>query len=111
MRIEHWDNSLSQGKAAGANMAGANAKFNYIPYFFSDLFEFGFEAAGMLDPRLETFPVWKKENETGIVYYLKDDVIKGVMNCNVWDKIDAARVLIRKQIKITKSELKKAMGF
>ena len=41
-RIEHWDNAVSQGKHAGRNMAGAREPFNYMPFFFSDLFEFGY---------------------------------------------------------------------
>jgi 3-phenylpropionate/trans-cinnamate dioxygenase ferredoxin reductase subunit len=111
MRVEHWDNSIAQGKTAGRNMAGAGSKFDYIPYFFSDLFEFGYEAAGILDSRFKTTGYWKKEYETGIVYYLKDDVVKGVMLCNVWDKIAAARELIKKQAKIPPAELKNAIEF
>jgi 3-phenylpropionate/trans-cinnamate dioxygenase ferredoxin reductase subunit len=106
MRVEHWDNSIAQGRAAGRNMAGAGEKFDYIPYFFSDLFEFGYEAAGVIDSRLETFADWKKENDTGVIYYLKDGTVRGVMLCNVWEKIDSARELIRKQKKVEPQELK-----
>ncbi|MHB0937871.1 MAG: NAD(P)/FAD-dependent oxidoreductase [Armatimonadota bacterium] len=95
MRIEHWDNALSQGKAAGRNMAGANEAFTYMPYFFSDLFEFGYEAVGEVDSRLETFADWEKEFDTGAIYYLKDHKVRGVMLCNIWGKLDRARELIR----------------
>ena len=96
MRLEHWDNSLSQGKWAGRNMAGAHKPFTYQPYFFSDLFEFGYEATGEVDSRLDTFADWQKENDTGVIYYLRDGKVRGVMMCNVWDKIEAARALIKK---------------
>ncbi|MCL5022971.1 MAG: FAD-dependent oxidoreductase [Nitrospirae bacterium] len=96
MRIEHWDNALNQGKAAGRNMAGAQEPFTYMPYFFSDLFEFGYEAVGEVDAQLETFADWRKENETGVVYYLRGGKVRGAMMCNVWDKVEAARELIRK---------------
>lgn len=96
MRIEHWDNALNQGKWAGRNMAGAEEVFDYQPFFFSDLFEFGYEATGEVSSRLDTFADWKKEYETGVVYYLADGKVRGVMMCNVWDKVDAARELIRK---------------
>jgi len=43
-----------------------------MPYFFSDLFDFGYEAVGDVDPRLDTFADWHKENETGVVYYLSE---------------------------------------
>ncbi len=48
-RVEHWDNALNQGKWAGLNMAGAHKPYDYMPYFFSDLFEFGYEAVGEVD--------------------------------------------------------------
>ena len=96
MRLEHWDCALSQGKQAGRNMAGANEPFNYMPYFFSDLFEFGYEAVGEVNAGLETFADWQKENDTGVIYYLKEGRVRGAMMCNVWDKVEAARELIRR---------------
>lgn len=95
MHVEHWDNALSQGKHAGRNMAGANEPFSYMPYFFSDLFEFGYEAVGEVDSSLDTYAEWEKEFDTGVVYYLADGKVRGAMMCNVWGKVDAARDLIR----------------
>jgi len=105
MRIEHWDNALNQGKAAGRNMAGANEPYSYMPYFFSDLFEFGYEAVGDIDASLETFTDWQKENETGTIYYLKDGKVRGVMMCNIWKKIELARDLIRRADRVTPKKL------
>lgn len=99
MRVEHWDNALNQGRWAGRNMgagAGALEPYAYMPYFFSDLFEFGYEAVGDVDSRLETFADWRKENDTGVVYYLEGGKVRGAMMCNVWGKVDAARELIKK---------------
>ncbi|HXU93289.1 MAG TPA: FAD-dependent oxidoreductase [Gallionella sp.] len=96
MRIEHWDHALIQGQWAGRNMAGAHEPYTHMPYFFSDLFEFGYEATGEVDSRLETFADWEKENEIGVIYYLRDGKVRGVMMCNVWDKVEAARELIRR---------------
>lgn len=100
MRVEHWDNALNQGKQAGRNMAGANESYDYMPYFFSDLFEFGYEAVGEVDSRLETFADWQKENDTGVIYYHRNGIIRGAMMCNVWGKVDWARSLIRAGEKI-----------
>jgi NADPH-dependent 2,4-dienoyl-CoA reductase/sulfur reductase-like enzyme len=105
-RIEHWDNALNQGKAAGRNMAGAREPFTYMPYFFSDLFEFGYEAVGDVDARLETVADWQKENDTGVIYYLRDGKIRGAMMCNVWEKVEAARTLIRKGETMTPEKLR-----
>lgn len=109
MRIEHWDNALSQGNLAGRNMAGAHEAFTYQPYFFSDLFEFGYEATGEVDTSLETFADWQKENHTGVIYYLRDERVRGVMMCNVWDRLDAARELIRKHERVSPESLRGAI--
>jgi hypothetical protein len=90
-------------------MAGANEPFTYMPYFFSDLFEFGYEAVGEVDSRLETVADWKKENDTGVIYYLKDNKVRGVMMCNVWGKVDAARDLIRKRKRLSPEKIRGAI--
>jgi len=104
-RVEHWDNALNQGKQAGLNMAGAHKPYDYMPYFFSDLFEFGYEAVGEVDALLETVADWQKENDTGVIYYLRDGKVRGAMMCNVWEKVEAARTLIRTGAQVTKKEL------
>lgn len=105
MRVEHWDNAMNQGKWAGRNMAGEATPYDYMPYFFSDLFEFGYEAVGEVDARLETFADWQKENDTGVIYYLKNGLVRGVMMCNVWDKVPVARELIRSREQVTRESL------
>ena len=94
VRIEHWDNAVTQGAWAGRNMASAHEPYTHMPYFYSDLFEFGYEAVGAVDSSLETVTDWLKENERGVIYYLREGKIRGAMMCDVWDKVDAARELI-----------------
>ncbi|MHB8059995.1 MAG: NAD(P)/FAD-dependent oxidoreductase [Gaiellaceae bacterium] len=105
MRVEHWDNAVAQGKAAGRNMAGAGEQYNYIPYFYSDLFDFGFEAVGDVSSSLETYADWRDENQTGVVYYLDEGRVRGVMLCNVWGKLDEARALIQSGIHVSERDL------
>ncbi|MFB3905278.1 MAG: NAD(P)/FAD-dependent oxidoreductase [Acidobacteriota bacterium] len=100
-RVEHWDNALNQGKHAGKNMAGAYEPFSYMPYFFSDLFEFGYEAVGEVSSQLKTVAEWEKQHDTGTIYYLRDGKIRGAMMCNVWDKVDEARDLIRRAVGVS----------
>lgn len=94
-RVEHWDNAVTQGRLAGENMAGAREPYLHMPFFYSDLFEVGYEAVGEVDSRLECFADWREENRTGTLYYLRDGKVRGVLLCNVWGKVDAARRLIR----------------
>jgi hypothetical protein len=69
--------------------------YHHLPFFYSDLFELGYEAVGELDSRLEVFADWEKPFQKGILYYLKDGRVRGVLLWNVWGKVDAARQLIR----------------
>lgn len=108
-RIEHWDNALNQGKHAGRNMAGAGEEFTYIPFFYSDLFEFGYEAVGDTDPRNEVFADWQEENKTGVIYYLDGGHVRGAMMCNMFGKVDAARDLIQQKEPITTDGLRGAI--
>jgi NADPH-dependent 2,4-dienoyl-CoA reductase/sulfur reductase-like enzyme len=94
LRVEHADNATSMGKAAGRNMAGAAAPYQHLPFFYSDLFELGYEAVGDLDSRMEVVPDWQEPYRKGTLYYLKDGRVRGVLLWNVWDQVDAARRLI-----------------
>lgn len=94
VRVEHEDNANSMGRLAGRNMAGKSEPYHHLPFFYSDLFDLGYEAVGQTDTRLETFADWKRPNEEGVIYYLKDGRVRGVLLWNVWEQIDAARRLI-----------------
>jgi NADPH-dependent 2,4-dienoyl-CoA reductase/sulfur reductase-like enzyme len=109
VRLEHWDNALQQGKWAGRNMAGAGEPFGHIPDFWSDLFEFNYQAVGEISAALETFADWQKENDTGVIYYLEGGKVRGVMCCNLKDRLEAARDLIRQDRVFGREELKGAI--
>ena len=94
VRVEHEDNALTQGLYAGRAMAGQSEPYHYLPYFYSDLFDLGYEAVGELDSRLETFADWKEPFREGVVYYLNKGRVRGVLLWNVWDKVPAARELM-----------------
>lgn len=95
LRVEHWDHAREQGRCAGANLAGADQPYEGIPYFFSDLFDLGFEAVGDLDPTLRVEAVWREPLREGVVFYLRDDAVRGVLLWNVRDAVDWARDLVR----------------
>ncbi len=93
-RVEHEDNALSMGKIAGRNMAGAKEPYNHTPYFYSDLFDLGYEAVGELNSSYETEAHWEEPYRKGVIYYLKDKLVKGVLLWNVWDTLDKATALL-----------------
>ncbi len=58
LRVEHEDNANTMGDMAGRSMAGESVAYEHLPFFYSDLFELGYEAVGQLDARLETVANW-----------------------------------------------------
>jgi NADPH-dependent 2,4-dienoyl-CoA reductase/sulfur reductase-like enzyme len=106
MRMEHEDNAKTMGEQAGRNMAGAGEPFNYLPYFYSDLFELGYEAVGQLSSTFEIVEDWKKEFHEGVVYYMEQGKVVGVLLWNTWDQLDNARRLISEKKVYTPEMLK-----
>jgi NADPH-dependent 2,4-dienoyl-CoA reductase/sulfur reductase-like enzyme len=95
-RVEHEDHANTHGRFVGANMAGANQPYDYLPFFYSDLFDLGYEAVGEVDARLATVETWEEPNRKGTIAYVDDaGRPRGFLLWNVWDKVDAARELIR----------------
>jgi NADPH-dependent 2,4-dienoyl-CoA reductase/sulfur reductase-like enzyme len=94
-RVEHEDHANSHGRAVGANMAGAGEPYLHLPFFYSDLFDLGYEAVGDLDPRLDTLEEWAEPNRKGVVCYAEGGVPRGFLLWDVWGKVDAATELIR----------------
>ncbi len=99
VRVEHEDNALTMGRHAGANMArevagAAGEPYRHLPFFYSDLFELGYEAVGDLDASLETVADWQEPYRQGVVYYVRERRVRGVLLWNVWGKVDEARALV-----------------
>lgn len=93
-RVEHEDNALTMGRAAGRSMAGDETPYAHVPFFYSDLFDLGYEAIGELDQRGETVADWKVPFREGVVYSLSGGRVRGVLLWNTWGQVDAARALI-----------------
>ena len=94
LRVEHEDNANTMGETAGRNMAGARQRYEHLPFFYSDLFDLGYEAVGDLGPRLQSVADWKEKFREGVIYYLDRGRVRGVLLWNTWGQVDAARALI-----------------
>ncbi len=106
MRVEHEDHAKSHGRLIGANMAGADEPYDHLPFFYSDLFELGYEAVGELDSRLRTTADWTDVGRAGTVYYVDDEgKPRGVLLWNLFGRVDTARDLIRAAMPIQATEL------
>ena len=88
-RVEHENHATTHGRYVGANMAGADTPYDYLPFFYSDLFDLGYEAVGDVDSRLDTVVEWAEPNRKGVVCYVEDDKPRGFLLWDVWDRVDA----------------------
>lgn len=105
IRVEHEDNAYTMGRAAGQSMAGKAVSYDHLPYFYSDLFDIGYEAVGTLDSRFEMVPDWKEPHREGVVYYLHAGRVRGVLLWNVWGKLDYARGVVSSSASLTSDDL------
>lgn len=105
VRFEHEDNALTMGRHAGRNMAGAGETYAHLPYFYSDMFDIGYEAVGLLDAGMETFIHWQEPFRKGVIYYLEDSKVRGVLLWNVWEQVENARRLIRARDTVRREDL------
>ena len=106
-RVEHVDNATTMGRQAGRNLAGADEPYDHTPFFYSDLFELGYEAVGRLDASLETVEDWHADDlGAGVVYYLDGGRVAGVLLWNVWDATDRAREVIAGQTDVRPEALR-----
>jgi len=104
LRVEHEDNATASGYHAGRSMAGVDDPYVHIPFFFSDLFDNGYEAVGDLDASLHTVADWQEPADgperKGTVYYMDDERLRGVLLWNTFGKVEGARELLRKGAKV-----------
>ncbi len=109
-RVEHEDHANTHGRAVGANMAGAGQPYDHIPFFYSDLFDLGYEAVGDVDSELDTVAHWAEPNRKGVVAYVDaEGKARGFLLWDVWDKVDAARELIRAGTVVDASDLRRIL--
>jgi len=106
-RVEHEDNAVAMGKLAGHNMAGGNETYTHIPMFYSDLFDLGYEAVGEMSSKMETIADWQEEPfKKGVVYYMDNGRVRGVLLWNVWEKVEDARALMKEAVPFKEKDLK-----
>jgi len=71
-------------------MAGAATPYRHMSMYWSDVADVSFEGVGEMDSTLEmvgTWPTAGKVYHKGIVYYIRDDTVVGVMLWNMPGKV------------------------
>jgi len=109
-RVEHADNATTMGGFVGVAMTGRTVVYDHTPFFYSDFFDFGYEAVGQVDSRLEMVTDWKVPCREGVIYYLQNSRVRGALLWNIWGQVDAARRLIAASDSHTNSSLVGRLG-
>lgn len=105
VRVEHEDNAKTMGMLAGKNMSGDLKKYDHFPFFYSDLFDLGYEAIGEFNKDFEIFEDWIEPFKQGTIFYLQNGQIRGLIFWNLWDKVKQGQSVISSGQKYQKSDL------
>lgn len=95
VHVEHWDVAIQQGIHAAANMLGADADYEVVPYFFSDLADWA--SMEYVGPAYEwDREVWRGDRESGefSVWYLQGDRVAGCLSVGRPEELAQARQMI-----------------
>jgi NADPH-dependent 2,4-dienoyl-CoA reductase/sulfur reductase-like enzyme len=97
VRVEHWGNALIGGPAAAKAMLGQDVIYDPVPYFYSDQYDLGMEAAGLPTPGSYDQIVYRGDRDglEFISFWLSGGVVVAGMNVNIWDVNDDIQALIK----------------
>ena len=98
IRVEHWANALNQpAVAAKALLGSTSARYDNLPYFFSDQYDLGMEYVGYAsaDSTARVVVRGDKDAREFVAFWLdEEDHLLAAMNVNVWDVVDELKPII-----------------
>jgi 3-phenylpropionate/trans-cinnamate dioxygenase ferredoxin reductase subunit len=95
VRVEHWDNALSQGAAAARAMLGNADPYMKLPYFFSDQYDLGLEYIGLHAPEDELVIRGPLHDRCFQAFWIAaDGSVSAGLHVNDWDAIEPIRALV-----------------
>ncbi len=82
IRVEHWEVAKNQGRAIAAGIAGGDAPYTRLPYFWSEQYDVNLEYRGHASG--EDRAVWRGDRDglSFSVFYLRNGLIDGVLSMN-----------------------------
>src|SRR6516162_4112066 len=107
IRVEHWANALNGGPAAAKSMLGQGISYDAVPYFYSDQYDLGMEAAGLPEPGSYDQVVYRGDlaGREFVAFWLSGGAVAAGMNVNVWDVNDEIQALIRSERRVDEARL------
>jgi 3-phenylpropionate/trans-cinnamate dioxygenase ferredoxin reductase component len=95
LRVEHWDVAMQQGMHAARNMLGADADYDVVPYFFSDLGDWA--SLEYVGPAADwDTELWRGSRDEGefSVWYLKANRVAGCLGVGRSEDLAEARRML-----------------
>ncbi len=98
MHFEHWDNAITTGQTAAANMTGGDESYRHVPYFFSDQFDLVINMLGYPTNTAHVTIKGSIAQDEFTAYFVEDGILRGAMMVNDDAKMDQLRELIAEAV-------------
>jgi len=109
IRLEHWAGAMRHPDTLAEVLCGRGAKYDRLPYFFTDQYDLGSEYVGYVPPEVrddvEVVVRGDMRSREFIAFYLLDHKILAGMNINIWDVSEDIEKLIMEETPVTRDEL------
>ncbi|HEX9038556.1 MAG TPA: FAD-dependent oxidoreductase [Ktedonobacterales bacterium] len=92
--FEHWDNAITSGQTAAANMTGGDERYTHVPYFFSDQFDLSLNMLGYPSPDAQVTVRGDRKNDHFTAVFVRDGRIRAALMVNDDAQMDAWREAI-----------------
>ncbi|HWC47940.1 MAG TPA: FAD-dependent oxidoreductase [Solirubrobacterales bacterium] len=102
IHVEHWDVAMQQGQHAAGNMLGADADYEVVPYFFSDLADWA--SLEYVGPAYEwDQEVWRGSADEGefSVWYLQGGRVAGCLSVERSEDLAEARRMLAEGVDVS----------
>jgi 3-phenylpropionate/trans-cinnamate dioxygenase ferredoxin reductase component len=106
IHVEHWDVAMQQGSHAAGNMLGADADYEVVPYFFSDLADWA--SLEYVGPAYDwDEEIWRGSREDGefSVWYLKGGKVAGCLSVGRSEELAKARQMLAEGTEFSEQDL------
>ena len=95
VRVEHWQNAISQGKAAAHALLGEEVSYDDAPYFFTDQYDLGMEYFGHVGGGFDRFEIEEGDDDAFAAFWWRGEALLAAMHVNQWDRSDDLRDRVR----------------
>ena len=91
IRVEHWQNAISQGRAAAHALLGEPVSYEDLPYFFSDQYDLGMEFFGHAEGAQHVQVEPGESDDAFSCWWFRNGGLVAAMHVNQWDRSDELR--------------------